>query len=85
MRIAWRLYAVDVDFDHGIQNQDMAGSDEPIYPSIFKVHPSALWHDLYVALGSGIISAKEIWKLTLPPKRNTRKRGEAIEKPHDEL
>jgi len=79
------LYAIDVTFAHSLINhalpsaipeaelQNTCKADkEDVYPGIFKVHPAALYHDFYVAIGSHIVSPIEIWKLMRSPQRRVR-------------
>jgi hypothetical protein len=45
---------------------------EDFYLGIFKVHPAALYHDFYVAIGSHVVSPIEIWELMRSPQRRVR-------------
>jgi hypothetical protein len=96
------LYAVDATFSHAsiahptdsssqtAGSQDVNATDdsenEESYPGIFKVHPSALYHDLYVAMGSHMVAPVEIWE-SMRARKRVEKGGEGKSetKGHDEL
>lgn len=51
------IWAVDTTFDPEINDYPEG------YNGMFKVHPSALLHDLYVALGSHVMAPVDLWVL----------------------
>lgn len=70
------LWAVDVDFDPKIMTYPEG------YEGMFKVRPYALPHDLYLALGSGVMTPVDIWKVL---QRKVVSKEDPFNGKHDEL
>jgi hypothetical protein len=70
------LWAVDVDFDPGKRNYPEG------YEGVFKVVPAALLHDLFLAVGSGLMTPVDIWKVLQKKKVSD---ADLSDRKHDEL
>jgi hypothetical protein len=67
------IWALDVNYDPEI-NDYPAG-----YEGVFRVHPSALLQDLYVALAAKAMTPVELWGLLQRETGAGKENGEGIE------
>ena len=70
------LWAVDITYDPESLQDYPKG-----YTGVFKVHPSAILHDLWVPLGNRFMTPVQIWELLQPDEDEEDANGEF----HDEL
>lgn len=60
------VWAIDLSYDP-VLNEYPDG-----YNGMFKVHPSAVLHDLYTPIAAGAVSPLEIWRLIKEKKTDER-------------